>query len=311
VQITETDLRRKQIPAHCEQTLCLPIMKHVLERTTETIDNPNVPLCASSSKSQILQRHSNTIDKPLTVVNASQTARQLIKSDDSPIIADYLCDLVNSENEQKSLSSYEQNEPKRQSSSTIRKDGQTDTTHVASSVDSWPKQLVNTTTRDYDENSGDGLQIDIDDTDQPIGEYGRSYEIVADDIAVTPSRVITDISKPRARKKGKRQKHKLTMPAKRRVRPVKRNKLNRPSLLLKIHLAKDSEPNVIDTSDSSLVSGKSTPKKSKNKNNVFLLGRVSIFCAYDHPEHQVSATDAKEQKRGKKRKSVQGNIHLC
>jgi hypothetical protein len=150
----------------------------------------------------------------------------------------------------------------------------------------------------------------------------RSDEMA--DITDKLSSAITDASKPKARKKGKQQKHKLTMPVTRRVRPVKRKELNRPSILLKIHLAKDSEPKVIVTSDSPLASGKRSPshdsastnntqhkRKSKQKENASLLGRERIFCASDHPETHVSVTDAaspKQPKRGKKRNSVQGNI---
>jgi hypothetical protein len=218
------------------------------------------------------------------------------------------------------------NHERTQSSSNIQQDGKSDTTHVASYVVSLPKQLVNTTIREYGENSSDNLQIDIDDTYQPIMDSSRSYEMVnvTNDAAVKLSTAITDTSKPKARKKGKRQQHKLTKAAKRRVRPVKRKELNRPCLLLKIHLAKDSEPTVIDKSDSSLGSGQHYPshvsasinntqhqRKSKKKEKGTLLGRGSIFCASVPPETHVSVTDAaspKQQKRGKKRKSVQGNI---
>jgi hypothetical protein len=126
------------------------------------------------------------------------------------------------------------------------------------------------------------------------------------------------------RRKGKRRKHILTMPAKRRVRPVRRLDLHQPE----VNVSKRSEQNVtghsIRSADNHAQSMMDSLEKYKKKRQHTVKKahrackpyprRESIFYTSDHPDTQANTMDATQvmaSQRESKHKDISGNVAVA
>ena len=140
---------------------------------------------------------------------------------------------------------------------------------------------------DDDQLSCDELQIVMDDYESPSFDEIDNVNRDTCDGAKTASPLALT-TKPC--KRGKRKKsRKLTMPAKRRIRPVKRHEFGRPSLKLKIYLSKNSAPRLSQTKPEPV--GRRKKRSSKQHKKSTYPRRDKIFYLSDYQNRQEKSPE--------------------